>query len=76
MGKIPMILAAILALWIAVTVAREGPEKAFGGLFALLGSPQYGEADAPTRSGNIADRAEDRAAQKPADSKPAWWADR
>ena len=75
MGKIPIILIAIVALWIAATAIREGREKAFGGLFSLLGSPQYGEADRPTRSGHVAERAEDRAAEKKPED-PAWWAER
>ena len=38
---------------------REGPEKAFGGLVARLSGPRYGEAHHPTRSGRMADQAEE-----------------
>jgi hypothetical protein len=55
MGKIPLVLVVVTAIWIAVTVYREGPDRAFGGLFALTGSPQYGEEADPTRSQQLAD---------------------
>ena len=55
MGKIPLVLVLVTAIWIAVTVYREGPDRAFGGLFSLTGSPQYGEAAEPTRSQRFAD---------------------
>ena len=57
MGKLPGIILAILALWLAWNVARHGPEGALGGVFDLLGKPQYGETDRPTRSGRLADQA-------------------
>ena len=56
MGKLPAILVAAVILWVVWDVYHKGPEKAVGGLFALLAQPQYGEADRPTRSGNLADR--------------------
>ena len=56
MGKLPGILVAIVAIWLAWNVFRDGPENALGGLLGLLHEPQYGEADRPTRSGNLADR--------------------
>ena len=56
MGRLPGILVAIVAIWLAWNVFRDGPENAFGGLFGLFYEPQYGEADRPTRSGNLADR--------------------
>jgi len=56
MGKLPGILLAAIAAWVAWDVYQEGPKRAIGGLFELLSLPQYGEADAPTRSGSLADR--------------------
>ena len=56
MGKLPAILLASLALWIALNVYEHGPEGALGGLFGLFYESQYGEADRPTRSGGLADR--------------------
>lgn len=60
MGKFPIIVFLIIALWVGYTLHREGPEKAFGGLFALLAQPQYGEADAaPGRSERLAERTDE-----------------
>ena len=56
MGKLPAILVAIVAIWLALNVFEHGPENAFDGLFGLFYQPQYGEADRPTRSGTLADR--------------------
>jgi hypothetical protein len=50
-----MFLAAI-ALWLAIDVYRNGPNAALSGIVDLFGKPQYGEADAPTKSGDLADR--------------------
>jgi hypothetical protein len=55
MGKIPAWLIAALLLWVAWDLYQQGPERALGGLFSLLAQPQYGEADRPTRSGDLAD---------------------
>jgi len=55
MGKLPAMLLAAIAIWVAVNLYQEGPEEAFGGLFDLFSQPQYGEADKPTRSGSLAD---------------------
>lgn len=57
MGKIPAIVIAILALWVAWNVHQGGPENAFGELSSLLSAPQYGEADRPTPSSELADEA-------------------
>lgn len=66
MGKIPAILLALIIGWIGWTVYQDGPEAAFGGLGGLISSPQYGEADRPTRSGQFADRLlEEDAAEGP-----------
>ena len=51
MGRLPLIAVAIVAIWLALNVFREGPENALGGLFDLFYAPKYGEADRPTRSG-------------------------
>ena len=56
MGKLPGILLALIAAWVAWHVYQDGPKRALGGLVGLLSSPQYGEADAPSRSGSLADR--------------------
>jgi len=55
MGKIPALLIAALVLWVAWDVYENGPDKALGGLGSLLSRPQYGQADQPTRSGDLAD---------------------
>ncbi len=55
MGKLPAILLAVIALWLALNVIQYGPEQALGGVFGLFGAAQYGEADRPTRSGSLAD---------------------
>jgi hypothetical protein len=42
--------------------------RALGGLVGMASQPQYGEADAPTRSGSLADRIlehEDASARRP-----------
>ena len=72
MGKIPAWLLAALVLWVAWDVYQQGPEHALGGLFSLLSQPQYGEADRPTRSGDLADRmleVEEQEAQRSATPK-------
>lgn len=56
MGKLPGILLAAIAAWVAWDVYQQGTEKALGGLIEMVRLPQYGEADAPTRSGSVADR--------------------
>ena len=71
MGKLPAVLILLVALWVAWNIYQEGPDQALGGLSTLMSSPQYGEADRPTRSGDLADQAldhdpvEDRAAPAP-----------
>ena len=55
MGKLPAVLLLMIALWLAWNVYQEGPDQALGGLGQLMSSPQYGEADRPTRSGTLAD---------------------
>ena len=72
MGRIPVVILLVLAIWIGNTLYRDGPAKAFGGLVALLSGPQYGEADRPTRSGRMADEAEDRPSPRKVDDN--WWA--
>ena len=61
MGKLPAILLAVMALWLALNVIQDGPKQALGGVFDLFSQPQYGEADRPTRSGAAADRILDEA---------------
>ena len=56
MGKLPAMLFAAIAVWLAWDFYQNGPDSAAGGLLELLNVPQYGEADAPTKSGDIADR--------------------
>jgi len=56
MGKLPAIFLAVIALWLALDLYQHGPQAAMGGLFDLFYQPQYGEADRPTRSGDLADR--------------------
>ena len=56
MGKLPAIFVAIVAIWLAWNAFEDGPENALDGLFGLFYQSQYGEADRPTRSGNLADR--------------------
>ncbi len=55
MGRLPVIVVAIVAIWLVWNVFRDGPENALGGLFDLFYAPHYGEADRPTRSGELAD---------------------
>jgi hypothetical protein len=71
MGKIPLILVTVIVIWVAVTVYREGPDRAFGGLFSLLALPQYGQEAPPTRSERLADHV-DKPPPARDDSKP-WW---
>jgi hypothetical protein len=66
MGKLPLLLLTAIALWVAWNVYREGPDRALGGLIPLLGQPQYGEADRPTRSGTLADEILEREEPPPA----------
>ena len=72
MGKIPAIILAIIALWIALNVYQGGPDNAFGGLSKLLSEPQYGEADRPSRSTSLADQVldHDPAVDQPRDDDP------
>ena len=56
MGKLPAILIAIIALWLAWNMIQVGPENALGGLGNLISQPQYGEADRKTISGELADQ--------------------
>jgi hypothetical protein len=72
MGRFPAVILLILAIWIGYTIHRDGPEKAFGGIAALLSSPQYGEADRPTRSGRVADEVQHPTS--PGKSLKNWWA--
>ena len=72
MGKIPLALLLALAVYLAVTLVRDGPDRAFGGLFGLLASDSYGEADAETRSGAIADETAP-APPAPEDDGEPWW---
>jgi hypothetical protein len=71
MGKLILCLLFALAVWVGVTVWREGPEHAFGGLFAMLSAPQYGEADAaPGRSQRLAEEM----VREPVPPAPdEWW---
>jgi len=55
MGKLPALLLAVVALWLALNVIQHGPEEALGGLFGLFNADQYGESDAPSRSSTLAD---------------------
>lgn len=73
MGKLPIILIAGIALWIAVQMVRQGPEKALGGLFGLLDAPQYGEQARPTRTGKLADQQLDPAAHPKDEPDSPWW---
>lgn len=73
MARIVLCVLLVIAVWVGITLHREGPEKAFGGLFDLLGSPQYGEADRPTRSGRLADRVEE--VPPPEEPEGPWWAE-
>ena len=41
MGKIPVVLIGLIAIWIILSVVRNGPQRAFGGVFGLLDEPQY-----------------------------------
>ena len=75
MGKLPIILIGLLAIWITISVVRDGPQRAFGGLFGLLDEPQYGEADRPTRSGKLAERQLDAPAAEPDPDAPPWWSE-
>lgn len=72
MGRIPLALLLALAVYLGVALVREGPDRAFGGLFGLLTSDSYGEADADTRSGGIADEL-DPAPGRPDDDAEPWW---
>ena len=69
MGKLPAIMIAIVAIWLAWNVIQDGPENALGGLGSLMSEPQYGEADRKTNSGELADRllAEDEHPTEPTD---------
>jgi hypothetical protein len=66
MGKLPAIFVAIVVIWVAWSLFEEGPENAFGGLFGLFYEPQYGEADRPTRSGQLAERVLEEGTTRPA----------
>lgn len=66
MGKLPAILLASMALWIAMNVYEHGAEGALGGLFGLFYESQYGEVDRPTRSGSLADRVFEEGTTQPA----------
>lgn len=67
MGKLPAIFLAVVAIWLAWNLFEQGPEDALGGLFGLFYEPHYGEADRPTRSGNLADRVLEEDTTPPAD---------
>jgi len=58
-AKIVLFVLLVIAVWVGVTLHREGPENAFGGLFDLLASPQYGEEARPTRAEGLADRVDE-----------------
>lgn len=74
MGKIPAILLLALALWVGFTVYREGPQEAFGGLFAFLDLPWYGEGERPPgRSEALADRVDEEDPGQEEDDA-SWWA--
>jgi hypothetical protein len=73
MGKIPVVLIGLIAIWIILSVVRNGPQRAFGGVFGLLDEPQYGESDRPTRSGKLAERGLDAPAAEPDPDAPPWW---
>ena len=70
MGKIPLAVLLALALYVGVTLVREGPDRAFGGFFGLIAGDSYGEADAETRSGAVAD---DLAPPPPPKDDEPWW---
>jgi hypothetical protein len=72
MGKIPLAFLLALAVYLGVTLVREGPDRAFGGLFGLLTSDSYGESDTGTRSGAIADEIAPAPAPPEDDGEP-WW---
>jgi hypothetical protein len=72
MGKIPVILVGLIALWIAFNVVTRGPGEALGGLFGLLDEPQYGEADRETRQQRIAEK-HLGPQQAPEDPDRSWW---
>jgi hypothetical protein len=72
MGKIPAILVGLVALWIAFSVVRDGPKQAMGGLFGLIGEPQYGEADRETRQQRLAEKHLD-VRPEPEDPDTPWW---
>jgi hypothetical protein len=75
MGKLVLCVLAAIVLWVGASVWRQGPERAFGGLFAMLASPQYGEADAaPGRSQRLAE--EQEAPPGPEASDEPWWSRR
>lgn len=70
MGKLPAILLSILAAWLLWDAYHEGAHHAFGGLIDLLDEPQYGQADRPTHSGELADEVLREAEDRPPDSSP------
>jgi hypothetical protein len=71
MGKLLLYLLLALVAWVGVTLWREGPEHAFGGLFAMLAAPQYGEADAP--AGRSQRLAEGVVKDPEAPAADEWW---
>jgi len=76
MGKFPLLVLLVLLFWIGLTVWREGPEETFGGLFAVLVQPLYGEGEPPRgRNEALADRAYESPPppEERGDERP-WWA--
>ena len=56
MGKLPAVFVTVLAIWLAWNALEKGPDSGLSALLGLVREPQYGEADRPTRSGDLADR--------------------
>ncbi len=74
MGKFPLIVVAALATWIGYTLYTEGPDKAFGGLFSILASEQYGEEFTRDRRSRMERLADGTAKRNPGkEPEKAWW---
>lgn len=75
MGKLAVVLLLVLALWVGLTIHREGADRAFGGLFELLSRPQYGEEAPETRTQRLAEEQADREPPRPDPDEGPWWAE-
>lgn len=75
MGRLPVVLIALVLFWISFQVIRQGPKQAFGGLFGLLDEPQYGEDARATRSGKLAERHLEPPAPPEDDPDSPWWSE-